>query len=207
MKMFALACLGLASLSSAAQTLKTYQSADGVFRFHYSRILIDCSPLLATGKAEAAVMDACMSQGAICEDGAEGGKTIVCLGFPKDRFPDKTEFVAATFFVAEAPALKTEPACWKKSPDWLVTGTRTAVLHGVRFAVFDIADNWTGGGQSGPIYRTFHNGKCYELGQQTAMARRSGDDDGGAVQRFTPQDAQQVSDTMKAALRSFQFVK
>jgi hypothetical protein len=38
------------ALLSPAQTLKTYESADAVFRFKYSGILIDCSPLLLKAK-------------------------------------------------------------------------------------------------------------------------------------------------------------
>jgi hypothetical protein len=112
---------------------------------------------------------------------------------------------AATFFVAEAPGQKTERACLQKSPNWMVTGTRTATIKGVHFGIFEIGDNWTGGGQWGPIYRTFHGGKCYELGLQTAMARGGYDDE--VMKRFTKQDAQDVDTKLKEALHSFEFVK
>lgn len=86
----------------------------------------------------------------------------------------------------------------------MVTGTRTATINGVHFGVFEIGDNWAGGGQWGPIYRAFHGGKCYELGLQTAMVRGGYDDE--VMKKFTKQDAQDIDSTLKAALHSFEFV-
>ena len=87
----------------------------------------------------------------------------------------------------------------------MVTGTRTATINGVHFGVFEIGDNWTSGGQWGPIYRAFHGGKCYELGLQTAMVRGGYDDE--VMKRFAKQDAQDVDTKLKEALQSFEFVK
>jgi len=190
---------------SPAQTLKTYESADGVFRFKYSKILVDCLPLLTQGKAESSVVDACMSQAGVCDDGGGDARTIACFAYPKDRFRGKPTFTAAAFFVADVPGLKTEQACLQRSPNWLVTGTRSATLNGVHFTVFEIEDNWLGGGQSGPIYRTFHGGKCYELGTQTAMVRGGYDDE--IIKRFSKQDAQEVDTKLKQPLHAFEFVK
>ena len=189
---------------SSAQTMKTYKSADGAFRFKYSSILVDCSPLLTTGKAESPVMNACMSQGLICNDGGGDAETLACFAYPKDKLQDNSWLVAATFFVAEAAKLKTEKGCLQKSPNWMVTGTRTATISGVHFTVFEIGDNWLGGGQWGPIYRTFHRGKCYELGLQTAMSR--GGDDEEITKKSTKQDTQDIDTKLKAALHSFEFV-
>jgi hypothetical protein len=193
------------ALLSAAQTLKTYESADGTFRFKYSKILIDCSPLLTQGKADSSVMDACMSQGSVCDDGGGDAKTIACFAYPKDKFQDKPTFIAATFFVAEAPGLNTEQACLQKSPNWMVTGTRTATINGVHFRVFEIGDSWTSGSQGGPIYRVFHGGKCYELGLQTAMVNGGYDDE--VMKKFTKQDAEDIHSKLKEVLHSFEFSK
>jgi len=204
------ACIALwlcmLAVPSPAQTLKTYQSPDGVFRFKYARSLVDCSPLLTQGRADESVMDACMSQAPLCDDGGGGARTIACFAYPKEeKFRDKNpHFIAAAFFVAEVPDLKTEQSCLQKSPNWMVTGTRTATINGVHFGVFEIGDNWTSGGQWGPIYRIFH-GKCYELGLQTAMARGGYDDD--AMKKINKQDMQDVDTKLKQALQSFEFVK
>jgi len=190
---------------SPAQRLKTYESADGAFRLKYSKILIDCSPLLSQGKAVSSVMDACSSRGAVCDDRGSDAKTIACFVYPKDKFQDKPTFIAAAFFVAKVPELKTEQACLQKSPNWMVTRTRSAAINGVRFAVFEIGDNWAGGGQWGPIYRGFHVGRCYELGLQTAMARGGYDDE--VTKKFTKQDAQEIDSKLKEVLHSFEIVK
>jgi hypothetical protein len=86
----------------------------------------------------------------------------------------------------------------------MVTGSRTATINGVHYGVFEIGDNWAGGSQWGPIYRTFHGGKCYELGLQTAMARAYDEE---VMKKFTKQDAQDVDTKLKGALRSFEFIK
>ena len=190
---------------SPAQTLKTYESADGVFRFKYSKVLIDCLPLLTQGKAQSSVVDACMSQAGVCDDGGSDARTLACFAYPKDKFQGKPTFIAATFFVAELPGLKTEQACLQRSPYWMVTGTRTATLDGVHFTVFEIGDNWLGGSQWGPIYRTFHAGKCYELGLQTAMEHGGYDDE--VLKGFSKQDEQEVDTKLKQPLHSFEFVK
>jgi hypothetical protein len=205
MKTFIVFWFCMLAVLSPAQRLKTYKSPDGAFRFKYSEILIDCSPLLTQGKADSSVTDACMSQAPVCDDGGGDAKTIACFAYPKDKFQDKPTFIAATFFVARVPRLKSKQACLQKSPNWMVTGTRTATINGVHFGVFEIGDNWLGGGWRGPIYRAFHDGKCYELGLQTAMARGGYDDE--VLKKFTKQDAQDVDTKLKAALHSFEFVK
>ena len=193
------------AIASSAQTLQTYTSADGVFRFKYSKILIDCTPVLTEGKAAPPVMDACTSQDPVCDDGGGDAKTIACFAYPKEKLHDKPTFIAATFFIEEVPGSKTEEICSQKSPNWMVTKTRTATIQGVRFRVFEIGDNWAGGGQWGPIYRTFHNGKCYKLGLQTAMARGGYDDE--IIRRFSKQDAEEIETTLNHPLHSFEFVK
>jgi membrane protease YdiL (CAAX protease family) len=46
---------------------------------------------------------------------------------------------------------------------WVINSKGTTTINHVAFKTFEIGDNWMSGGQSGPAYRTFHNGKCYEL--------------------------------------------
>jgi hypothetical protein len=105
-----------------------------------------------------------MSQGAICDGPGRGGNTMACFAYPNERFKDKPSFVAATFFVSEIQAAKTERICLKGSPNWFVINSKgTTTINHVAFKTFEIGDNWMSGGQSGPAYRTFHNGKCYEL--------------------------------------------
>ena len=140
----------------------------------------------------------------ICGDGGdETTKTLACFAYPKDRFKDKPAFSAAAFFVAEVEESTTEKDCLQGSPNWNVNAIKTATINGVVFKVFEISDNWAGGGQSGPIYRTFHDNRCYELGVQNAIVR--GGYDAETLEKFTKQDADQVRASLTQALNSFIF--
>ncbi len=97
-------------------------------------------------------------------------------------------------------------SCLAGSPYWLIRSTHSAKINGVTFRLFSISDAWTSGGQTGEIYRVFHNGKCYELGIQQAYTS-SGAFDPGAIQEFTKQDQADVHRRLRQALHSFRFLK
>jgi hypothetical protein len=103
-------------------------------------------------------------------------------------------------------AAKTEDECLKGSSDWFViNSTAATTLNHVSFKTFEIGDNWAGGGQSGPAYRAFHDGKCYELGVQTVFSRAEYDP--GTVEEFTKKDRSKVEGRLRQALTSFVFLK
>jgi len=93
------------------------------------------------------------------------------------------------------------------SPGWLVINSNasTTRINHVSFKTFEIGDNWTSGGQSGPAYRTFHNGTCYELGIQTNASHAVYDP--GTVKEFTKKDLSEVEGRLRQALNSFVFLK
>lgn len=209
---------GLAMAGSAQRSLKTFTSSDGLFRIQYADMLVNCaphhpptSPMESGGSQEdqpvTSLSDSCVSQGAICDGPGSGGVAMACFAYPKERFKDKPHFVAASFFVSEIQSTKTESVCLRGSPDWYVinSNTGTTTINHVRFMVFEIGDNWTGHGQSGPAYRTFHNGKCYELGIQTAISRAEYDP--ATFKEFTKEDRSEVQGCLKQALNSFVFLK
>jgi len=184
----ALCFCGLA-IALHAQTVKTFTSPDGLFRFKYSNILVDCMPTLMGAEVPTSILSACTSQPRMCDGGEGTGNTIACFGYPKERFKDKPTFIAATFFVAEIDDAKTEKTCLERSQDWKVAGSTT--INGVSFVAFNGGErNWLGGSQSGPILRAFHDGKCFELGLQTAMEH--GGYDPEVLKRFTKQDDDEV---------------
>jgi hypothetical protein len=186
-----------------AQSLKTFDSPDGLFRFNYSTVLVDCMPTLAGGTVPASVVSACSSQDGMCYDGEDGGQTIACLGYPKERLRDKPSFVAATFFVAEIRDAKTEKICLKGSEGRRMAGDTS--INGVPFVVFVVdGRNWAGGSQTGPLFRSFRHGKCFELGLQTAMDHGY---DAEVLSRFTKQDDAEIRRPLKQALDSFIFTK
>ena len=210
---------GLAIAGPAQQSLKTFTSPSGLFRFQYSDMLVNCMPqqtpasriksgiLEGDQAAVSSLPDSCMTQGAICDGPGSEGSAMACFAYPKERFKDKPLFVAATFFVSEIRSAKTEKECLKGSPNWLVINSRagTTTINHVTFKIFEIGDNWTSGGQDGPAYRTFHNGMCYELGIQTFTSRAEYDP--GTVKQFTKKDWSEVEGRLRQALNSFVFLK
>ena len=210
---------GLAIAGSAQESLKTFTSPNGVFRFRYSDILINCVPQqtpassvesgISEGNQAAvpSIPDSCISQGTICDGPGSEGSTTACFAYPNERFKDKPLFVAAAFYVSEIQSAKTETVCLKGSPGWLVINSkvRTTTINHVNFKTFEIGDNWTSGGQSGPAYRTFHDGTCYELGIQSNTSRAVFDP--GTVKEFTKKDWSEVDGRLRQALNSFVFLK
>jgi hypothetical protein len=132
---------------------------------------------------------------------------MACVAYPRERFKDKPAFVAATFYVSEIEPAKTREECLEGSKKWLVINSKaaTTTINHVVFKTFEIGDNWMGGGQDGPAYRTFHNRKCYELGIQTVISRAEYDP--GTVERFTKQDRSEVEGRLRQALNAFVFLK
>ena len=81
----------------------------------------------------------------------------------------------------------------------------TTTINHVVYKTFEIVDNWMSGGQSGPAYRTFHRGKCYELGIQNVFSRAEYDP--GTVKEFTKKDSSEVEGRLRQPLNSFVFLK
>jgi hypothetical protein len=218
----ALALLWPALTVSAQTEPKIFASADGVFQFKVSPVLVDCTKLAPTEPessgvpqvfvghpAPMSVPKSCESQSDICSDGGNEGRLLACFAYPKDRFRDKPTFTAAAFFVAYIEQVTTEKACLQGSRNWdpaEMEKARVIKINGVAFKVFEITNNnWAGGSQWGPVYRTFHDNKCYELGLQTAMEH--GGYDGKTIGKFTKQDTEEVQGRLKQALNSFMFLK
>jgi hypothetical protein len=190
MKLLMALCLGSFSFALSAQTTTgIFVNPDGDFQFRYSTMLVDC--MAARG------------------DGGPGsrGTSIACFAYPGDRFKHISDFGGAIFYVSEIQSAKTENICLKGSPDWYVisSNARTITINHVVFKTFTIGDNWMSGGQSGPAYRTFHSGKCYELGIQTFISR--GAYDPGTIKPLTKKQWSSVNRRMKEPLNSFVFLK
>ncbi len=203
MRLFVAFCIcGLSITLLAQTTLQTFTSQHGVFQFKYSHVLVRCKPERGSWVPE----DACMSQerGGVCS--ASSASTIACFAYPKDKFKDKPTFTAAAFFVAEVKEGTSEKVCLEGSRYWNVERVESARINGVTFKIFEISDNWLGGGQRGPVYRAFHNKKCYELGIQMANSSPGGYDP-GTIKETTKQDWDEVQGRLKQALNSFRFLK
>jgi hypothetical protein len=206
---------------SAQTTLRVFTSTDGVFQFKYSAVLVDCTKLAPTQPPASGVPqvfvgyppplsipDSCRSQAGVCSDLGDQARTLACFAYPNDKFKNKPSFTAAMFFVDEIEQATTEKACLRGSENWdsaEIEKARLRKINGITFKVFEIADNWMSGGQWGPVYRTFHDNKCYELGIQTAMVL--GGYDSETLKRFTQKDNDEVQGRLNEAVNSFIFVK
>lgn len=197
----ALLVCALAVGGSGRTSLRTFASPDGTFRFQYSDILVNCAlPQNPTSSS-------CSSQGGVCAGPGSDGQALACFAYPNEKFKDKPSFVAAAFYVSEIRAAQVEKVCLEKSPNWYVIGstTGTTTINHVVFKTFEIGDNWTGGGQHGPVYRSFHDGRCYELGVQNVISRAEYDPE--TVKEFTKSDWLEVESALKQSLNSFVFLK
>ena len=222
MKVLIALCVCGLSVALPAQTApQAFISPDGVFQFTYSGMLIDCTkkvpsnptssgvPKVFVGNPPAfSIPDSCQSMGDVCSDLGGQVSTLACFAYPKDKFRDKPVFAAAAFFIGKIEEATTESACLQGSQNWNTDEIEAAKfirINNVAFKVFEIGDNWAGGGQGGPVYRTFHDKKCYELGIQTSVERAAYDPE--TSKEFTKQDSDEIQRRLKEALNSFKFVK
>src|ERR1700680_2567530 len=178
--LIALCVCGLSVTLPAQTSLQTFTSPDGVLQFTFSSMLVDCTkqvpsnptssgvPKVFVGNPPAlSIPDSCSSQAEICSDLGGQVSILACFAYPKDKFRDKPAFTAGAFFVGEVEGATTEAACLQGSQNWNpdeIEAAKLSKINGVTFNVFEIGTNWAGGGQGGPVYRTFHGKRCYELG-------------------------------------------
>lgn len=199
-------CLS-AGIVTGQSALKTFTSSDGLFRFKYSNILVDCTAKPKDwDELRPSVPEGCLSQQGMCGDaGGSREDTIACYAYPKGRFEHKPAFVAGAFFVAELPEAKSQSECLASSPYWNLESTSVTTINGIGFKVFNTDGVGLGSGQDDHLYRTFHHEKCYELGMQMAFSNPANYDP-GTIDEFTKADSDEVERKLKQALNSFRFV-
>ncbi len=110
-------------------------------------------------------------------------------------------------FVAEIKSAKNQNVRLKGSENWFVIRSepKTITANHVTLSEFEVGDNWAGGGQSGPVYRTFHNGVCYELGIQEVISRAAYDPE--RDKPLAHEDRAEVQKPLAQVLNSFVFLK
>ena len=194
--------------NSETAAMRTFTSQDGSFRFKYSSVLVHCTPERREEGYPGFWVppDACQSMGGVCEAAGSRANTIACFAYPKDKFKEKPEFVAAAFFVAEVKQVTTAKACLEGSQYWNINTTKNGDINGINFKIFHISDAGLGSSQGGDIYRAFHNSKCYELGVQMANSNPAAFDP-ETIKEFTKRDRDEVYGRLNQALDSFKFLK
>jgi hypothetical protein len=121
---------GLAIAGPAQTSLKTFTSADGVFRFQYSDVLVNaCTSEQTPGNPAS-----CKSQSTICDGPGSEGITLACFSYPNERFKNKPSFVGADFYVSEIQSATTEQVCLRGSPNWYVISSKPGLLQSTTLA-------------------------------------------------------------------------
>ena len=213
MKVFLAMCLCGWSIALAAQTkLQTFTSADGMFQFKHSNLLVYCTEQRhEEGNAEVWVpADSCEAFTPVCDDpGRQGNSTtLVCFGYPKAKFKDYPTFEAATFSVAHIKSATTEKKCLDGEPDWVIDprgSGKTVSINHERFTLFETDGVATGHGFDGHVYRNFHRNACYEV--SIRIASTDSWVFGVPVKELTRKDWNEVNGRLKQALDSFRFLK
>jgi len=135
-------------------------------------------------------------------DPGRGQTSIACFAYPKNRFTDTKAFESATFSVEVVDEHTTAKSCLAGPEFEGLDKHGTTTIHGVSFAGFEFGEGGMNQGVDVKLYRTFHNGRCYQLGIDEANA---------AAEVFDPPakepDWGEVDSALEQARKSFRFLK
>lgn len=209
----ALALLGWYVLSApflCAQTAtKIFTDPDGGFSFRYSNQLIHCEQKKQQvgGGYYWTEVNTCVSFAGVCDDliGQQENQTSkACFGYPRNKFTQSPTFASATFSVEIVDHDATEKSCLAGPPED-ADKHGTAVIHGTSFAVFETGAGGMNQDTEADIYRTFHEGKCYQLGVNRATIQDGVFDP--PVRELSDADWREINGTLEQARKSFRFLK
>jgi hypothetical protein len=187
-----------AQSSKHASTQSTYISPEGEFQFSYPAWL-----LLTT--------DSEHFQGYICQD------FIVCLRYPADMYKG-SDFGPTEFWItyprqlldvkgsAQRVTSKSDCMSFRTSTE----PVSTTVINGVKFSTLVRDGVATGTAYHIRLFRTFHRGKCYELGAELSISAGGYDKEDyetGRITHFTDADQKQVQAVWDGIIRTFRFLK
>jgi hypothetical protein len=190
-----------------AHALKTFTSPDGVFQFNYSDTLIVCQQQKQEWGGYAWVPSAnCVAYHAVC-DGLtpEKYEGLACLAYPRNQHTDAPAFEAATFSVEILEKVATAKTCTAKPDVDTFTSQPPIDIHGISFVALKYEEAGMNQSVSGNVYRTFHSGKCYQLGINRATANAQVFDP--PAREMTKRDWADVNRVLQRARDSFRFLK
>jgi hypothetical protein len=114
-----------------------------------------------------------------------------------------TNFEAAAFSVNELKKVVAELECIKLNEPPPRRNQKGETVNGITFKVAESDGVAAGNFIDGKVYRTFHDGKCYELDIRIASSNIANYEP-GAVKSF---DLDKVQRMLKPAVASFTFLK
>jgi hypothetical protein len=173
----------VAQAPSASSKLKTFISPDGAFQFSYPESLSGGPQMRG-------------SYIPVCDNDA-----IVCLKYPEDEYRGYN-FEAAAFSVTALPRPTTRAKCLSYVGDRTCKPMNTTVRGGVKFATASCGEGGLGHNASGPSYRTYHRGTCYQLSVRIATSEFVNFPE-GSVQEFSRADREKVEQLLRIPVESF----
>jgi len=190
-------------LSWAQSDTKVFTDPDGAFSFRYPNRLIRCKKN-PQGNYVWDPPENCSAYHPTCDELADPGQTsIACFAYPRNKFTDTPAFEAATFSVEVVHGCTTAKSCLAGPAEADKGGTTR--IHGVSFAVFGVGEGGMSQEVDGDVYRTFHKGKCYQLGINVETADVATFDP--PARALTDADRHEVTGTLEQARKSFRFLK
>lgn len=190
-----------------AKPLKVFTAPDGTFQFSYSSTLIVCeAQKQESGGYLWAPAKHCMAYHPVC-DGLtpEKYEAIACLAYPRNKFTASPAFEAATFSVEIINEVPTAKACTAKPRGDTFTPQPPTRIQGVSVTVFKFGEWGMSQNTTGNVYRTFHNGKCYQLGVNDGRSTAGADT--RPWRDMTRQNWDSVNRLLEQARDSFRFLK
>ena len=200
------ACANRLWAQSHDEALKTFTAPDGAFSFRYSNNLVHCERKKQGSGDDYywAPGDTCAAYNPVCDDIVGQHQTsIACFAYPQNKFTNTRAFEAATFSVEVINDSATEKSCLAGPPD--AERRSTTTIHGVSFRAFEVGQAAMNQGVDDDVYRTFHKGKCYQLGIDVATANAEIADP--PERELTDADWHEVNGRLEQARDSFRFLK
>ena len=187
-----------ASEARNASRLYTFISPNRLFQFKYSGLLVRCPA------------DSCNAYFPMCDNQiSPESNTLACFAHEKSKLKDYPTFEAGTFSVAEINDATTQQVCMSLPPGEYFDLRRngvTKILNGAKFKKFELSEGGMSQGLETQVYRTFHDGKCYELSVKIA-AIAPGVLEPGTGKEFSEKERKEVHDRLQQPLYSFRFLK
>ncbi len=186
---------GVVAQSRRQPQMETFTSPDGSFAFRYPDWLVNC-------KTETNNLS-CNAYMPICSGLDES--SLACIAYPREKVPEQQTFGGAAFVVAIENDAHDEKACLQipDLPPASWSHPHTKKINGVKFWVIHTGGVATGNTIDQQVYRTFHNGVCYELGINLS---------GVNPMQYDPPypkyyDVEKVQSPLRQVLESFRFLK
>jgi hypothetical protein len=183
----------------SADSFKTFTAPDGTFSFRYSSELTDCS-----SKPGQVLPENCMAYFPMCSREDQDVRVITCFAYPRNKYTNTGAFEAAMFSV-NVSEVETEKECVEPSDQDHKPRKTAASTHGVSFSVFEGAEGRMSQSHTWRVYSAFHNGKCYHLALDWAMANSQAFDP--PAKQITKEGWADIERRLEEPRRSFRFLK